>query len=181
MTVFLALAAAVLATSVQGMPSRALDAGRSRSCPPWTPGWILFEDSSRRVPDFWWQDSLAVQRISVCPDGITFLFLGKDAGTLYVAALVFLNPSGKSWDGRGIATQCGKSREFFETRYQALRDRLNQVSGGLFRSGGEVDFGRAAPEARPWILNPAGRLVLHWMNQEILLRGYLDVYLNLIS
>jgi hypothetical protein len=151
-------------------------------CPQSSFGWVLFEDSNRGVPDFWWQDSLEVQQIAVCRHGISFLFLAEEAGNLHVAALVFVNPSEEFLETRlGYKLYdlpFGRDIAHFKKRYSLLLSRLNCLWNGKFEAGGRIDFRSKTPGQRPLIIDPARRLILRWRSEEIELRGYLDVYFN---
>lgn len=155
------------------------------SCPQTSIGWVLFEDSNDGVPEFWWQDSLEVQEISMCAHGITFVFLASERENLYVAGLVFVNPSGPLAEQRqrieldGMLS--GHGYNHYEERYSFLRDELERLSGGRLGSDGLIDFRMTCPVQRPVIINPARKLSLRWGTEEIVLRGYLDVFFNSIT
>jgi hypothetical protein len=154
------------------------------SCPQSAFGWVLFEDSNPGVPDFWWQDSLEVLEISVCSHGINFQFLACHDGNLYVTALVFADPNGDIGETRSrfedYCIRTGRTPEENGMRYRSLRTALGQIGKGLLETDGIVDFRNSNPEERPVILNPARLLHLRWGDEEIRLRGYLDVFMNLV-
>ncbi len=86
-------------------------------CPQSSSGWMLFEDSNRDAPDFWWRDSLEVQEVKVCSHGITFLFLAEEEETLYLVALMFAHPSGAVPEMcEGLARAARLPRCFYESR-----------------------------------------------------------------
>jgi hypothetical protein len=180
-----ALATAIL---ILGGPAT-LTGGSSQApdclCPQCSFGWVRFEDSNPGVPHFWWQDSLEVQQIKICDHGISFVFLTEDHGNLQMAGLVFPRPSERLIETRlGLSPfdpRFGRELEHFKERYSSLRRELNRLSGGRFRTSGTIDFGNSESAPGPWIINPARKLVLKWGGEEIRLRGYLDVYHNVVT
>jgi hypothetical protein len=155
------------------------------TCPQRSFGWVLFEDSNRGVPDFWWQDSLQVKEITICDHGINFLFLTEQHGNQQVAGLIFVNPSAELIETRLGLSPCDprfrSELEHFRKRYSTLLRELNRMSGGKFETGGELDFWNTESDQKPLIINPARRLILKWRGEEIELRGYLDVYHNAVT
>jgi len=148
-------------------------------CPEVSSGWMLFDDSSRRAPDSWWQDSLEVQEISLCPHGITFVFLGRENGSLHLISLFMVDPEVRL--PRLAQKVFRRGDPAGREKYARIVEALRGLSGGRLDVGARLDLRQAAPEDRPWILNPARRFVLRWHGREVPLRGYLDVYLGLIS
>jgi hypothetical protein len=181
MKVLVALAAAVLTINAHAAPPATPCPEAGASCPLSPGGWVLFVDANRRVPDFWHEDTLVIEEIDVCRHGVSFVFEGRDDGNLYLAALVFVNPSGEAWDADPSEIRFGEPWEYFESRYAELLARLNRVSGGAFAAGGRFDFRSLRRNQRPMILHPMWRLALFWRGREVGLRGYLDVYLNSVT
>lgn len=175
-----ALAATVLAVSLQTAFVRTSSAQDCSNLPD-SGGWVLFADSNRGVPDFWTQDSLDVQQIAICPNGVSFLFLATEGGSLYLAALVFVNPLGMLWRFGGSRTPSDFGLEYYEGRYSTLLEDLEHIAGGVLEPGDRIDFRMLSPSERPRIVDPSRRLLLRWKNQEVQLRGYLDVYFDAFS
>lgn len=136
MKVPVALAAVILSFSAPQTPATAPCPEAGSSCPFASGGWVLFVDSNRRVPDFWLETSLVVDEIDVCRHGISFLFEGRDEGNDYLAALVFVNPSGDAWSMDPDEVRYGVDRSFFQQRYDALLGDLDRLAGGSSAGGG---------------------------------------------
>jgi hypothetical protein len=152
-------------------------AGASCPCPLHSHGALLFEDISRRVPDFWYEDSLEVQEIIICPRGISFIFLGHDEGSLFLSTLVFVNPDG---EGRPADSQELRSPWVIrhnQDQYRSLVESISRITGAAPGAGGGIIRGGADPGERPRIIDPVHKLTLRWHGEEVQLRGYLDVYL----
>ena len=164
------------APTLAGIP----DTETSCACPLHSRTALLFEDCSRRVPDFWWEDSLAVQEIVVCSRGISFVFVGRDEGSLFLSVLVFLNPFGDAWDSERPRPPILEGRSPDADRYQALLDALSQVAGYALDAGARIDFGAPSCGPRPCIIDPRREFFLRWRGRSVPLRGYLDVYLSAI-
>jgi hypothetical protein len=152
--------------------------------PPTTSGWMLFDDSSRRVPDFWWEDSLEVEQICACEHGIHFVFEVEERQNPHLAALVFPKPTPDLVENRLHLQPDGArhERELMRLRekYAALLRGLKGMFPDLLEQPGRLDFRRVDPVDHPWILAPSRKLTLRWNGGEIELRGYLDVYLALL-
>jgi hypothetical protein len=149
-------------------------------CPEMTSGWVLFDDSSRRVPDFWRRDSLEVQQIILCRHGLTFVFLARDAGSLYLASLMMVDPTAAA---PRLAQKLSEWRDDPGTRgekYTRIVQAVRELSSDLLAPGRAVDLRLAPADQKAWIFRPSSRLALRWHNREVILRGYLDVYLRAI-
>ena len=120
MKVLLALAATILTISAHATPRPTSCPEVGTSCPMSSGGWVLFVDANRRVPDFWHDDTLVVQEIDVCRHGVSFVFDGRDDGNLYVAALVFVNPSGEAWSFGPDDLPYDQPRTYFDARYASF-------------------------------------------------------------
>jgi hypothetical protein len=148
-------------------------------CPQASLGWMLFNDSNRGTPDFWWTPSVDVREIFVCEHGVQFLFLTRQRGLLLHTALVFPKPSRRMLAARlGLAPGSEKLESeyaHFRERYDSLLEELRSLSGGSLVEGTLVAFDRATGESRPVIV-PNHRLELRWRGEVLKLRGYLDVY-----
>jgi hypothetical protein len=141
-------------------------------------GWMLFVDANQGTPDFWWTDSVTVREIYRCEHGVQFLFVTNQKGRPSHAALVFPKPSRAMLADRlGLQPRSQKLEQeyvHFVMRYAALTKALEDLSGGTLVEGARLSFqekGGAAP-----IIIPKTLLALRWRGQELLLRGYLDVY-----
>ena len=180
-----ALATTILILGGPAILTRVSIAAPYCSCHRGSFGWVLFEDTNPGVPDFWRQDSLKIQEITVCDHGISFVLLAEDHGNLQVAGLVFVNPSEKLIETRLGLRPCDPrfvtELEHFRKRYSFLHRELNRLSGGQFETGGKIDFSNTESDQRPLIIDPARRLILKWRGEEVELRGYLDVYLNTMT
>lgn len=166
-----------------------MTAGETRStlrgcCPQTTDGWVLFEDGNRRVPDFWWADSVIVRAIDVCSHGIHFFFVSKEDGQPRYVTLVIVKPTKElfetrvlcRWGDAPLATRLERATK----RYAELVATLEKLFGVRLCPEGRIDFtGRPVPEF-PIISQPRG-LTLRWQGTEIKLRGYLDVYMTMFS
>ena len=162
--------AIALATTSVGSPQ---EKPRSKChCPQMSGGWLLFPDRSRRTPDFWWQDQVVVQEITVCAHGIQFRFMAEERGNPHLVALVFTTAPTCFWPYRDPAVS--------RRALAALEVKVNQLMGGTLTDTGRMDFKHMSEDQRPRILQPSRRLVLEWQGEEVELRGYLDVYMTLL-
>ena len=141
-------------------------------CPQTSGGWLLFPDLSRRTPDFWWQDEVVVQEITLCPHGVQFRFMAEERGNPYLVALVFTTAPPCYWPYRDPAIS--------RRALAVLEARLIELLGENLTLSGRMDFKRLPEAERPRIFYPSRRLVLEWQGQEVELRGYLDVYMTLL-
>jgi hypothetical protein len=175
-----ALIATLLAVPASPSPASLPDADASCSCPLHAHTALLFGDCSRRTPDFWHEDSLAVQEIIVCSRGISFVFPGHDEGSLFLSVLVFPNPRGDAWrgDSRWRSTQA--DREADEDRFHSLLNGLSRVAGHALDAGAWIDFGAPGSGLPPQLVDPSHKLLLRWKGEDVPLRGYLDVYLSVV-
>jgi hypothetical protein len=144
------------------------------SCPQTSRGWLLFADSNTRTPDFWWEDEVLVQEISICPHGIQFRFVAEEGGNPHLVALVFANPL------TSARLHTRPDSPWLCKRYAALRTALSQLLDGALEQTGRIDFQSIPLDQRPRIVKPWYRLALAWRNREVELRGYLDVYMTLL-
>jgi hypothetical protein len=147
-------------------------------CPELAPGWLLFDDSSWRTPDFWRADSLEVLEISLCAHGIAFIFLATDGGNLYLSSLMIADPDVASERLRHQVAAREGDAETKRRKYAAIVSGVCRLAEGSLRTGSRVDLRQASGAAKAWIVSPAGRLSLRWYGEEFRLRGYLDVYLS---
>jgi hypothetical protein len=133
---------------------------------------LLFQDSTPGTPDFWWQDEVVVQEITICAHGIEFRFMAEERGNPYLVALVFTTPP----------PRLGSRYELPADKHNldALRTKVRRLMGGALEGFGTMDFHCATSEERPRIREPWRRLVLEWRHQEVELRGYLDVYMTML-
>ena len=158
--------------------------GGNGCCPQSTDGWMLFEDSNRRLPDFWWADSVIVEAIDVCSHGIHFFFVSEEDGQPRYVALVIVKPSRELFETR-VLRKLGDAPlmtrlERATRRYTDLVTTLEQLFDVGFVPEGRIDFMNRPLEEYP-IIFPCRRLTLRWQATEIKLRGYLDVYMTMFS
>ena len=142
------------------------------SCALASRGWLLFQDSTPGTPDFWWQSEIVVQEITICAHGIEFRFMAQEQGNPYLVALVFTTPP----------LRLGRRNELpvEQRRLDALQTKVRGLMGGALDEFGTMDFHHAISEERPRIREPWRRLILIWRDQEVELRGYLDVYMTML-
>ena len=165
------------------LPARARDLPASCTCPLGFGNWMRFEDSnaSPNMPDFWDEESLEVDEISLCSHGISFVFLTRQNDNLVIASLFFPEPTPEFLETRFAHSRRAKSglegeRIQLMDRYTSLRWRIEEQFGSAFDEYGRVVFREMESGARPKILDPLDRLSLKWNSNELELRGYLDVY-----
>jgi hypothetical protein len=175
-----ALIATLLAVHASPVPASPPDTDAFCPCPLHAHTAILFEDGSRRTPDFWHEDSLAVQEIIVCSRGISFIFPGHDGGNLFLSVLVFPNPHGDVWQGDSGWLSTPARRVSDEERFQTLLDGLSRVAGQALDAGARFDFGAPGSGEPPMLVDPSRGLRLRWKGDVVPLRGYLDVYLSVV-
>lgn len=150
-------------------------------CPQRSMGWMLFVDANHGTPDFWRSDSVVVREILVCEHGVQLLFVARQDGRMQHTALVFPRPTATLLADRlglasGSARLAAELRHFTE-RYTALNAALAALTGGVLEVGARLTLAERGPTAPP-ILIPNRRLALRWKGEEVLLRGYLDVYFS---
>ena len=149
-------------------------------CPPQSMGWTLFLDENIGTPDFWYTvDSVTVREIYRCEHGVQFLFVTNQGGRPTHTALVFPNPSRKMLAER-LGLELGSAKleqeyNHFAARYAALTKALEDLTGGTLVVAARVSFENPVGADAPIII-PKNLLALRWRGQQILLRGYLDVY-----
>ncbi len=153
-------------------------------CPQSTLGWLLFEDSNRRVPDFWRLDSVVVDVIEVCRHGVNFFFVSEEDGQPRYVALVIVKPNRELYETRVIHRVGDAPIEVRLERahrgYADLVAGLERLFSAGFTPQGRVDFTNRPLEERP-LISPCRGLTLRWGGTEIKLRGYLDVYMTMFS
>lgn len=165
------------------LPAGARDLPLSCTCPLGFGNWMRFEDSnsSPNMPDFWVEESLDVDEISLCSHGISFVFVTRQNDNLVIASLFFPEPNPEFVETRFAESRRSKSslegdRNRLVDRYNALRWRIEEQFGSSFDEYGRVVFREMESGARPKILSPLDRLALKWKSNVWELRGYLDVY-----
>ncbi len=161
------------------------ETGHSHCCATTAPGWMLFADESRTVPDCWRLDRIVVQEISICEHCVQFLFVADERGTPHVTALVFPRPSRELVETRlkipPFDPDFSPTFANLERRYGELQANLLGPSQGRLAFRTRIRFDSVPEPERPVILDPTHRLGFRWNGSEFLLRGYLDVYLTLVS
>ena len=171
---------AVLILAAAWMPGCAF---AQAGCPEDSYGWMLFEDSNPRTPDFWREDSLSVESIVVCPDGVSVIFNADEEGQRRCVALVVMNPSRaflRARTGSLYGDRFEEELAHARWRYATLVRDLSEAAGRDLARGGRIDF-FGMPRAERPVLRPSRGLVMTWHGEEFRIRGYLDVYMTLIS
>ena len=158
--------------------------GNEGCCPQSSDGWVLFEDSNRRVPDFWRRDSVVVDVIDVCRHGVNIFFLSEEDGQPRYVALVIVRPTRELYETRVVARvgdrPLEERLELADRKYAGLLTSLGMLLGVAFSPEGRIDFTNRCLADRP-LLSPCRGLTLRWRGREIELRGYLDVYMTMFS
>lgn len=159
-------------------------AGGNGCCPQSGGGWMLFEDSNPRVPDFWKRDSVVVDVIEVCRHGVNFYFISEEDGQPRYVALVFVKPSRDLFETR-VPRRAGdppieERLERARARYVDLLTNLERLLGANIVPEGRLDFTNRPFDERPVISRRRG-LSLRWRGGEFDLRGYIDVYMTMFS
>ena len=157
---------------------------RGACCPQTTHGWVLFEDANRRVPDFWYADSVVVSVVEVCRHGINFMFVSEEDGQPRYVALVVVRPTLELFETRvpcrlgdaPIETRVARAKE----KYENLVTTLEGLFGVVFHPEGRIEFANRPFDDRP-LISPCRGLTIRWRGAEIELRGYLDVYMTMFS
>ena len=153
-------------------------------CPQSSDGWLLFEDSNPRVPDFWRRDSVVVDVIDVCRHGINFYFVSEEDGQPRYVALVIVKPSRELYEKRVIRRvgdpPLETRLERAQRSYADLVAALEQLFEIACSPEGRIDFTNRPFGGRPVISRCRG-LTIRWRGNEIKLRGYLDVYMTMFS
>jgi hypothetical protein len=132
------------------------------------------------MPDFWAEEALEVDEISVCRHGVALVFTTRQDDNLVIAALFFPEPTAELLESR-MRLWRGTDRTRQELnrltgRYTELRTHVEQQFGPYFDEWGRVDFRTMEETTRPRLLDPRHRLALEWQSSIFELRGYLDVY-----
>jgi hypothetical protein len=153
-------------------------------CPQSSDGWVLFEDSNPRVPDFWRRDSVVVDAVDVCRHGINFYFLSEEDGQPRYVALIIVKPTRELYETRVIRRvgdpPLETCLERAQQKYADLVAALEQFFEVGFTPEGQIDFKEYPLGDRPAI-SPCRGLTLRWRGSVIKLRGYLDVYMTMFS
>jgi hypothetical protein len=157
---------------------------RKGCCPQSTDGWLLFQDSNHRVPDFWRRDSVVVDIVDVCPHGINFYFVSEEDEQPRYVALVIVKPSRELYETRAIHRigdpPIDVRLERARVKYADLVSTLERLFGVRFSPEGRIDFTNRPVDGRP-VISPCRGLTLRWRGNVIELRGYLDVYMTMFS
>lgn len=153
-------------------------------CPQSRDGWVLFEDSNPRVPDFWRRDSVVVDVIDVCRHGINIYFLSEEDGQPRYVALIVVKPSRELYETR-VVSRIGdpplETRvQLAERKYADLLTALGRLFDVSFSPEGRMDFTTRSFGDRP-VIFPCRGLTLRWRGSAVALRGYLDVYMTMFS
>jgi hypothetical protein len=110
---------------------------------------------------------------------VRFELVVKQEGILTRAALVFPKPDPELIESR-LGLEPGNAKfaselEHFTKRYESLVASLHAMFEVPKRHFLSVSYENADANECP-ILEPGYKLALQWRGEEILLRGYLDVY-----
>ena len=159
-------------------------------CPQTTKGWMLFDDNSRRVPDFIRESTdVELREILVCDHGMHFFFNGMDDGRPYYVSFVVVRPVPElfrtrqsAYDnfyrGPGLSIETRSRRAM--AAYNGYLDDLRRLLGSDYTEFKHVQFGTDARLAAPrFYVKPPLRV--RWRGKTIELRGYVDVYFSAIS
>ena len=162
----------------------AAESGERGCCPQSTRGWMLFDDGNRRVPDFWWSDSVSVEAIDVCSHGINFYFVSEEDGQPRYVALIIVKPTQLLYETR-VPCALGdeplnKRLERAQEKYNVLVTSIERLFNTRFCPEGRVDFVQCPLGDRP-VISLCRGLVLCWRHGTVELRGYLDVYMTMFS
>jgi hypothetical protein len=150
-------------------------------CPQKSHGWFLYADQNR-IPDFWWQDSVSVQEIILCPHGIHFLFHADQDDQPHYVALLVAQPTRELYKARCFSRLGVPSIEsglsLATERYTRLVNQIDDWSHGQLSATGRLDFTNS--HSKP-IIVPWRSLILRWGDHQTKLRGYLDVYMTVLA
>jgi hypothetical protein len=153
-------------------------------CPQSSDGWTLYADSNP-VPDFMYLDQVEVREILICPHGIHFFFIAKQNGQEFFTSLIIVKPTLELYLSRkpprnaktaGL-TLAERVKQGLE-RYECVLSGLKRVLGDSF--GENVLIPLDNELSRPRIYPKKG-LIMEWNGAEMEIRGYLDVYLSMLS
>ena len=153
-------------------------------CPQTGLGWMLFQDSNPRAPDFWCQTPVVVEAIEVCSHGIHFFFVAEEDDQTRYVALVVVKPTRELFETRVHRKLGSPSPETWlrkhEEGYAKLLAKLDFMFERDFSHGGRLDFTGGPSSERPTI-TPVPNLILSWRGVDYKMRGYLDVYMTLFT
>jgi len=157
--------------------------GESRCCPRTSSTWMLLTDPSA-VPDFWWEDSVVVDAIEVCPHGISLFFPALANSQPRYVSLTIHKPTPdllrkNSPSKIGDPPMEARMRRA-ESAYAQLIAHLSAMSAIDLSRGGRVDLSRLWYRNRPAIV-PWQGLTIKWRSTEFKIRGCLDVYYTMFS
>ncbi len=99
--------------------------------------------------------------------------MAEERGNSYLVALVFTTPPSNVIRHRNELSRSSQDLD-------ALRTKVCLSWMGCSDEPSTIDFRFTTPDQRPRILQPWRRLALVWRDQEIELRGYLDVYMTML-
>jgi hypothetical protein len=159
-------------------------------CPQTSEGWILYDDNSRRVPDFLRsRTDVEVKEILVCEHGMHFFFNATQDGQPYYVSIVIVRPVPALFrtrdsayrhfyrrPGQSIETRSRCAMRAYEEYVGALRELLGDSFTQFRRIQFVTDGNLSAP--RLYVEPP---LRLQWRGRTIELRGYVDVYFSAVS
>lgn len=149
-------------------------------CPQTTRGWMIFDDASRNVPDFIYEESVTVQRISVCSHGIHLYFIADEEGEPRYISFIFVKPTLELYKTRVMVRPGDPPREVMYERALAKYERVvKELQLFLGFNPVDVDF-RGLGTEMPTI-TPAPPLHLHWKGKSLKLTGYVDVYMTVFA
>jgi hypothetical protein len=143
---------------------------------------MLYLDPNR-VPDFWWRGAVSIREISVCPHGIHFLFVEKQADQHFLMALILKKPSKEMVEKklriRGDGTPVRETFDRDLKSYFLLIEELGRISDGALSATSQMSFLEVVENERPKLV--PWRLTLRWRGVELEMTGYLDLYINMLS
>ena len=157
--------------------------GESRCCPQTSSTWMLLTDPSP-VPSFWWEDSVVVDAIEVCPHGVSLFFSARANSQPRYVSLTIHKPTPEllrktSPSKLGDPPMEARMRRA-ESAYGELIAHLSGLSAVDLSQGGRVDLSRIWYRNRP-IIVPWRGLTIKWRSTEFMIRGCLDVYYTMFS
>ena len=143
---------------------------------------MLYEDYNRVVPDFWWR-TVTLRELVVCDHGIHFMFNEDQDERPHYVALVIVRPTWELYNTRVRQFQKGPSELWMrnaENTYVRMLNELTYVGVQLESGHVRIDFSREPEEHCPKI-SPWNNLRVIWGGVEVELRGYVDVYMTMVS
>jgi hypothetical protein len=153
-------------------------------CPEAQPGWVIYPDSARGMPDFYSHSTVALNGILICEGSVHLLFDAKQDGRRRHVCMVVAEIPFERWfrdipadsvltdeDIAALAQDCDWEKMVFKERVGSLekvlgdRARVNETM--TFKTG----WFRHPPKV--WLGSP---LLVKWHGRRAELVGKVDVY-----